>query len=80
MVVYGNYHIIPRALRKYYVGRDVQGTIVCKLVNFEDGCDMRVFAEKVRDAEELFKNLPAFPDLVVTVCPRSLDTRHGLGF
>ncbi len=29
---------------------------------------MQAFAEKVRDAEPLFKELPAFPDLSITVC------------
>lgn len=56
-------------MRRYYIGRDVQGTIVCKQVTFEPGCEMTSFAEKIRDAEELFKYLPAFPDLEITVKP-----------
>lgn len=58
-----------RVMRRYYIGRDVQGTIVCKQVTFEPGCEMTSFAEKIRDAEELFKYLPAFPDLEITVKP-----------
>lgn len=70
-------HFPARLMRRYYIGRDVQGTIVCKQVSFEEGCEMTAFAEKVRDAEPLFQRLPAFPDLTITVrppCPLSLTT------
>eukprot|EP00669_Euglena_mutabilis_P008300 TRINITY_DN3387_c0_g1_i1.p1 TRINITY_DN3387_c0_g1~~TRINITY_DN3387_c0_g1_i1.p1 ORF type:complete len:336 (+),score=73.62 TRINITY_DN3387_c0_g1_i1:239-1246(+) len=58
-----------KMMRRYYIGRDVQGTIVCKQVSFQEGCEMSAFAEKVRDAEALFKDLPAFPDLTIKIVP-----------
>eukprot|EP00667_Euglena_gracilis_P020803 EG_transcript_22602 len=62
-----------KLMRRYYIGRDVQGTIVCKQVSFEEGCEMTAFAEKVRDAEPLFQRLPAFPDLTITIIPASAN-------
>ena len=65
-----------RQMAKYYVAKDVQGTLVCKQVYFEDGCRMTEFADRMRDAEVLFRQLPPFGDLVLRVCGKTKFSVH----